>query len=317
FSTDMLRRSYKGIPAPPGAGLVKIADPRAVLRGWLVFLGLVVIVGAATWHLGLGRTLDEMRRQVVAVGYMQEAEAKANATPVQREAALAALERAVALAPERLQIADQAAQLFIGLRAYKEAIPWLRIAAPGSLLARVSLGESLLMTGKRAEGEQIMAEVLRAAYQARQQGQMPPQLFALILNNVGYIHVVAGTDLVESQQLIAAAVAVMPHEPAFIDSLGWAEYRLGDYLNAAFHLEQAVRLHLPNESAEVYYHLGAAYARLGRNREARQALERCLDLDRTFTEAARELDGLRQELPSPAVAQALPPVRQSEPQAGG
>ena len=302
----MLKRSYSGIPAPPGAGLVKIADPRAVLRGWLLFLGQVVVVGGATWNLGLGRTLDEMRRQVVAVGYLQEAEAKANATPVQREAALAALQRAVALAPERLQIADQAAQLFIGLRAYKESIPWLRIAATKSLVARVSLGESLLMTGRRAEGEQLMSEVLRGAYQARQQGQMPAPLLALILNNVGYIHVVAGTDLTESQQLIAAAVTLMPHEPAFIDSLGWAEYRLGNYLDAAFHLERAVRLYLPKESAEMYYHLGAAYARLNRKHEARQALERCLALDSTFDEAARELDGLGQELPLPAVALALP-----------
>lgn len=297
----MLKRSYQGIPAPPGAGLVKIADPRQVLRGWLLGLAVALVVGAVTWPLGFGRWVDQARRQVVAIGYLQAAEAKAAATPVQREAALAALARAVDVAPPGTQLDDQAAQLYIGLRAYEQALPWLRRAARTSLLAKVSLGQSLLMTARVAEGDQVMLEVLRAARTARQTGQMPDSLYALLLNNIGYVHALAGRDLPQSRDLVQMAVRLRPTEPAFIDSLGWAEYRLGNYSEAAFYLERAVRLYLPQESAEMYYHLGAAYARLNRKHQARKCLERCLALDPSFEEAAQELQQLGQELPQPAV----------------
>ncbi|MHB8997294.1 MAG: tetratricopeptide repeat protein [Armatimonadota bacterium] len=302
----MLKRSYSGIPAPPGAGLTKIADPRKVALGWLVFLVVVVLLGAVTWPYGTGRVIDDMRRQFVAYGYLREAQIKAQAVPVQREAALAALNRATELAPKQSAITDTAAQLYIGLRAYKESIPWLRQTVPSSPLVRVSLGQSLLMTGQREEGERLLTQVVREAQDSHRAGTMPPQLYALLLNNVGYVRVLAGLRLPESTRLIAAAVEIQPQQPAYIDSFGWAQYQLGNYLDAAFYLERAVRLYLPGESAEMYYHLGAAYARLGRKQAARVALQKALALDPTLEEATRELKNLSQDLPYPALAMLIP-----------
>jgi tetratricopeptide (TPR) repeat protein len=302
----MLKRSYSGIPAPPGAGLTKIADPRKVALGWLVFLAAVVVLGAVTWPHGTGRVINDMRRQFVAYGYLREAQARAEAVPVQREAALAALNRAVELAPKQSAITDTAAQLYIGLRAYKESIPWLRQTAQSSPLVRVSLGQSLLMTGQRDEGERLLSQVLRDAEASHRAGAMPAQLYALLLNNVGYVHVLAGVRVADSARLITAAVQLQPQQPAYIDSLGWAQYRLGNYLDAAFYLERAVRLYLPGESAEMYYHLGAAYARLGRKQAARAALQKALALDPTINEARKELENLSQDLPYPALAMRFP-----------
>ena len=282
--------------------MTKIADPRRVLLGWVIFLIAVVVVGALAWPYGLGRFVDQSRRQFVAYGYLQQAQREASAKPVQRAAALHALDRAVRLASDRPQITEQAAQLYIGLRAYNEALPWLRQLGNQSLLTRVSLGQALVMTGHRAEGEQVLQGVLDGAAKARQAGSMPATLYALLLNDIGYVNTLAGFDLSGSRNLVQLAVTLQPQQPAFIDSLGWAEYRLGDYADAAFYLERAIRLYLPEESAEMYYHLGAAYARLGRTREAKAALQRCLDLDRSMTEARHELEQLFQELPAPALA---------------
>ena len=102
--------------------------------------------------------------------------------------------------------------------------------------------------------------------------------------------------------MVSTAVQLQPRQPAYVDSLGWVEYQLGRHRDAAFHLEQAVRLHLPAESAEMYYHLGAAYARLGKKSDARWALQRSLELDPSFVEATNELRLLGQELPRPALA---------------
>ena len=305
-------RPLQSVPQPPGAGLTKVADPRRASRGWVLALAALTLAAATLWPHGLGRSVDRARRQFVAIGYLRTAQAAAEAQPVRREAALASLKRAAALAPTSSAVADSIAQLYIGLRAYRESIPWLRGRAEQSLLAEVSLGQSLLMTGEREEGEGILTEVLAKAAMGRRSGRVSAPLYALLMNNVGYTHVLAGVELGEARGLIEEALKLTPRQPAYIDSLGWAEFRLGDFRNAAFHLERAVRLYLPQESAEIYYHLGAAYARLGRKPEARLALERSLQLDRSLDEAARELDQLSQELPHPALARGLAPRREPQ-----
>lgn len=282
--------------------MTKIADPRRVLLGWVVFLLLVIVTGSVLWPYGLGVTLNRMRLEFVAIGYLRTAQAEALGPPVRREEALAALNRAVELAPAHPLILENAAPLYVSLRAYSEAIPWLRRAANQDPLTLVSLGQCLLMTGQRAQGEALLQQVLQQATRQRQQGQMDDRVYALLLNNIGYVHALAGVRLEQAQKLLQMAVALAPRESAFVDSLGWAHYRSGDYLEATFDLERSVRLYMPRESAEMYYHLGAAYARLGHQEAARATLRRSLALDPSYTEAAEELRMLSNVLPAPTLA---------------
>lgn len=305
----MLRLPATRIPPPPGAGLTKIADPRRVALAWLVCLALALAVGAVTWPLGVGRCCQQLRRQYAALGYLREAGQAAQARPARRAEALAALRRAVALAPDHPIVTETAAGLYIDLRAYAEAIPWLRREAASSLEARASLGHCLLLTGQTAEGAGLLSQVLRQANAERRAATMPRPRYASLLNHIGYAHALAGTSLPEARTLIASALRLDPGRWEVIDSLGWVEYRLGNYTEAAFHLERAVRLGLPAESAEVYYHLGAAYARLGRKQEARVYLQRCLRLDPSWAEAGRQLRELGQDLPDPAFVDRPWPVR--------
>ena len=213
------------IPRPPGAGLTKVADPRKVVLGWLAFLLVAGALGAIFWQHGVGAGLDHMRRQFVAIGYLDQARDEVESQPVHRDVALRALDRAMALDAGQPEIADQAAELYIGLRAYSEAIPWLRQQAGKSLLAKLNLGQALLMTGQRAEGEALFDAVLTSAYAARQARQMPDELYAHILNNIGYVNTVVGIELPQSRSLIELAVSLEPDEAIYIDSLGWAEGR--------------------------------------------------------------------------------------------
>lgn len=243
-----------------------------------------------------------MRREFVALSYVRAAQAKALGNPVRREEALADLERATALAPHHPLVSENAAQLYVNLRAYKQALPWLRRQQGQSLLTRVSLAQSLLMTGSREEGAKLLAQVTEEMHRARRAEQLPSRLYALMLNNIGYVSAVADLNVPMGRSLIEAAVNMEPQQAAYVDSMGWAEYQLGNFLPAAFYLERAVRLHLPEESAEMYYHLGAAYARLGRKPTAKLALTRALELDPSYDEAARELKLLSQDLPQPTIA---------------
>jgi predicted Zn-dependent protease len=158
------------------------------------------------------------------------------------------------------------------------------------------------MSGQPEQGEAVLAEALAEVVRERDAGRLSGPVYALVLNNAGYALALAGRDLPGAQQCVARALASSPLQPAFIDSMGWVEYRLGHFQDAAFYLERGVRLELPREDAEMHYHLGMAYVKLGKLRAAHRALTRCLQLDPSWSEARRELHGLQQVLPLPAIA---------------
>ncbi len=94
----------------------------------------------------------------------------------------------------------------------------------------------------------------------------------LALNYLGYMLADAGQDIEEALELIQRAVAIDPRSGAYQDSLGWAQYRLGDYEAAAESLERAVKLSPGNPT--IFDHLGDAYRALDRIDEALSAYER-------------------------------------------
>src|SRR5690606_22346998 len=98
-----------------------------------------------------------------------------------------------------------------------------------------------------------------------------------LLNYYGYSLVDRGEKLAEALEMIERAVALDPRNGAYIDSLGWAYYRLGRFEDAVITLERAATL----ESADpvVNDHLGDAYWRVGRLREARFQWLRALSFD--------------------------------------
>ena len=68
-----------------------------------------------------------------------------------------------------------------------------------------------------------------------------------------------------------------PQNGFFIDSLGWAYYKLGEYTKAIIYLERAVEIE-PQEM-EITDHLGDAYYKVGREKEARLVWKRALSLN--------------------------------------
>ncbi|UQV19867.1 tetratricopeptide repeat protein [Brevundimonas albigilva] len=77
--------------------------------------------------------------------------------------------------------------------------------------------------------------------------------------------------------MIQRALALEPENGNIQDSLGWAQYRQGDYSAAVDSLEQAIDKEPAN--AEINDHLGDAYWRVGRRREAEWMWKRVLVLE--------------------------------------
>lgn len=89
---------------------------------------------------------------------------------------------------------------------------------------------------------------------------------ALALNYLGYMLADHGMKLNEALHLIQHAVQLDPENGAYLDSLGWVRYKLGQYELAQQMLEKAVAL-MPTDP-EVHDHLGEVYASQGHLREA-------------------------------------------------
>jgi tetratricopeptide (TPR) repeat protein len=97
-----------------------------------------------------------------------------------------------------------------------------------------------------------------------------------VMNYLGYSWVDRGEHLAEGLAMIQRAVVLRPDTPAFVDSLGWAYYRMHDYPEALENLEHAVELESGDPTLND--HLGDVYWRAGRRIEARYQWRRVLSL---------------------------------------
>jgi len=99
---------------------------------------------------------------------------------------------------------------------------------------------------------------------------------ASALNYLGYMFADRGENLQEAKELIEKAVALDPLSGAYLDSLGWVYFRLGDLDRAEKHLTQALALE-PFDPT-VHEHLGDLYRARGEVAKAKQAYEQALRL---------------------------------------
>ncbi len=97
--------------------------------------------------------------------------------------------------------------------------------------------------------------------------------YAPALNDLGYLYVERNENLAQARVYLTRAVALVPDNACYLDSLGWLEFRAGNYAAAAAHLERAAVL---DTDAEITFHLGEAYFALGRLADAKAAWERSL-----------------------------------------
>ena len=84
-------------------------------------------------------------------------------------------------------------------------------------------------------------------------------------------------NLTNAMKLIRKAVKLKPNSGYYVDSLGWAHYRLGEYKQAVTILEKAVMLR-PDDPV-INDHLGDVYWRVGRKNEARFQWKQVLSLE--------------------------------------
>lgn len=134
----------------------------------------------------------------------------------------------------------------------------------------VDLGFQLGSVYERA-GDRKKAEEAFLAVLAKHPDHAPT------LNYLGYMWAESGVNLERAHEMLTRAVGQEPENGAYVDSLGWVYYRLGNLEMAEKYLSEATRL-TPRD-ATVHEHLGDVLAKRGDRDRALQSYRTALDLD--------------------------------------
>ena len=152
---------------------------------------------------------------------------------------------------------------------------------PNAAGPRTMIGMLLEAEGKTEEARKSYEATVKANENA-----------AVAANNLAFIYAEQGVNLDVALQLAQSAKQRLPEDPNVDDTIGWIYYKKDLPSMAVGPLEASLkRLRTPAEQAEVLYHLGLTYAKLGDKAKARNALESALKLNPQAggTEARRVL----------------------------
>ncbi|MBS1797742.1 MAG: tetratricopeptide repeat protein [Acidobacteria bacterium] len=98
----------------------------------------------------------------------------------------------------------------------------------------------------------------------------------IALNNLGYFLVERNEKLDEALKFIQAALKTDPENSSYLDSLGWAYFKMGKLDLAEENLKKALKS--DPTSATIHEHLGDVYQKQGKAETARQSWQKALDL---------------------------------------
>jgi tetratricopeptide (TPR) repeat protein len=132
-------------------------------------------------------------------------------------------------------------------------------------IARLTLATAQQMSGDFKAAEATLRELLK---------ETPGNPIAL--NNLGYFLLERDDKVEEAFGLIQQAVKIDPTNPSYLDSLGWAYFRLGKYTEAETNLKEALRI--DSSSGTIHEHLGDVYQKQGKSELAKSSWNRAASL---------------------------------------
>jgi len=244
-----------------------------------------VTLAVSAVEMGLGEAGDLSRAERVAQQAadtdVQDGWARLDVAGVQiaeekPEAAATTALQAVATEPDDPFLRDEVASLLAEAKRFDEAIQQAQEAIrldPNDFRHHMSLANAYDLAHRPAEAITTYEEALRLA---------PDN--SLVCNNFAYTLTEANQQLDRALELSLKATQRRPDDEAYVDTLGWAYYRLGRYDEAVQQLQRAAGM--PVQYGETYYHLGMALRQVGREADALAAFERAVKIDPKMDEAA-------------------------------
>lgn len=203
-----------------------------------------------------------------------------------RASAERVLKQALSANANNLEAYELLATLYVQQNKLPEAVAEFQALSklqPKSVTYPTMVGMLLYMQGKLDEAKTEYERVLT----------LDPK-YAAAANNLAQIYVDRNENLDAALQLAQTAKAGLPNSHEVSDTLGWIYYKKGVGPSAVSFLKQAVAADPMNPV--YHYHLGAAYALNKDKINARQSLQKALQLQPTFPgadDARKILDSVK------------------------
>ncbi len=178
---------------------------------------------------------------------------------------------------------DSFIQFFLG-SAYmlsdenEEAVIWLERASraparkPFKSVVYSTLGDAQSNLGNSEEADRVYELALR--YDPENHNAM---------NNYAYNLSVRGENLEKAQELALKAMELEPENAAYLDTMGWIFYKMGEFEKAKRFIKASIDLNADEASAEVLEHLGDVYDKLNNIDEAKKWWKKALEKDPSLT----------------------------------
>lgn len=274
------------------ARLELIADNPMVARGWLDRVDEVETAGAEYVRL-LAETFRREEQWEEGISALVRIQPRlSNRAQLEAEALEAEflLRTGDSRAWRRLRPildSDQPASVFLGLQILQALERWEDVdRETASAIERIGEQRDLLFI--RAAALERMGNVEESEELFRRLVDAEPD-DANAANYLGYMWADREVNLDEALELIARAVALDPENSAYLDSLGWVHYRLGDTEQAEHWLRRAVDVGGDLGDGTIYCHLGEVLLINGQTDEGRRYLLLGLDMGCENPEHVRAL----------------------------
>lgn len=238
-----------------------------------------------------------------------------------RQEALEEAQKAVAKYPKNRSLSISEATLLGSSGQIQEAVAHLKALAPagGDPQIELAIAQVYLNAKKYRKAQEVTERVLGlatlkpgerenadfmlgAVYDRQKKYSQAEEQFKKVLaadplnadafNYLGYMLADRGVQLSQSVVYIKKALQIEPQNAAFLDSLGWAYYKMARYDLALPPLEKAAQK--LSTDPTVLDHLGSVYLKLGKTKQAAQAWRLALrqfpsttDTDFTAAQAAK------------------------------
>lgn len=118
----------------------------------------------------------------------------------------------------------------------------------------------------------------KAADLLRKSIALDPENSAEASNYLGYMWADHNMNLEEAEAMIRRALQSEPNNASYLDSLGWVEFRKGQFDRALDDLLHAAKS-AERDDPVVFEHIGDTYLKLNRTKEALEAWQKALSLD--------------------------------------
>jgi Tfp pilus assembly protein PilF len=122
---------------------------------------------------------------------------------------------------------------------------------------------------------------------------------ATTMNDLAFLLADTNRQIDKAVDYSRQAFQASPGEPTFLDTHAYALYRAGQFTQAERYLRQAIQLHERNNTPpawDIYKHLGMALQGQKKNKEARAAFEKALELGKALPD--KEKDDLKKMIQS-------------------